>query len=75
MDPTQEAYENLINAIVLQAFKDYAWAQRRLRRHPDCLIAQRMLSDVARFMRSDWLEFLTGLDGQWMLERMKSWDI
>lgn len=34
----EEAYINLVNAIILQAFKDYHWAVRKLKRdptHPD----------------------------------------
>ena len=27
----EEAYINLVNAIILQAFKDYHWAMRKLR--------------------------------------------
>lgn len=65
--------EELINAIVLQAFKDYRWATRKLRRHPGNLTAIRMLEDIETFLRSDWLTFLTGLDPDWLRERMDEW--
>ena len=34
----EEAYINLVNAIILQAFKDYHWAVKKLQKdptHPD----------------------------------------
>lgn len=63
-------YEDLINAIVLQAFKDYRWAKRKLERSPDDETALWLLEDVKRFCHSDWITFLTGLDGEWIYERI-----
>ena len=70
----EEAYINLINAIVLQAFKDYKWAVRKLRRDPKDLAAQRMLYDIESFCHSGWLTMLTEVDGDWLLERIREWN-
>lgn len=69
----QEGYNNLINSIILQAFKDYKWAKETLDRRPGDLLAQRMFADVILFCRSDWLTFLTDVDGDWLLKRMEIW--
>lgn len=71
----EKAYEELINAIVLQAFKDYKWAIRKLRRDPDSLEAKLLMEDVERFCMSGWLTFLTDLDGEWLLERIRQWSL
>lgn len=65
--------EELINAIILQAFKDYHWASRKIRRDPENLTALKMIADVERFCRGRWITFLTDVDGLWILERIKSW--
>lgn len=69
----EEAYINLINAIVLQAFKDYRNAKRRLKREPTHPDSHRIIYEVEEFCRSDWLQMLTTVDGEWLLERIKEW--
>lgn len=69
----EEAYVNLINAIILQAFKDYYFATKKLKRDPANLDAQRLVYDVESFCRSSWCEWLTDLDGDWLLGRIKLW--
>lgn len=67
----EESYISLINAIILQAFKDYKYAVRTLKRKPDDEFALHLKWDVERFCRSGWLTFLTDLDGGWLMERME----
>lgn len=67
----EESYISLINAIILQAFKDYNWAVRKLRRKPDDTFALYLKEDVERFCRSGWLTFLTDVDGEWLIHRMQ----
>lgn len=67
----EEAYVDLINAIILQAFKDYRFANKKLKRDPFDPDAQRLMNDVVSFCRSEWCEWLTGYDGEWLLERIK----
>lgn len=67
----EESYINLINAIILQAFKDYKQAAQTLRRNPNSDYAQYLMEDVIRFCRSSWLTFLTDVDGEWLIKRMK----
>ncbi len=54
----KEAYENLANAIIIQAVKDYRTAGRNAR----------IKEDVIRFIRSSWFGVLTDINPA-MLER------
>ena len=53
-------YENLANAIVLQAVKDY-------RLHDD----EKELVSIERFFRSGWFGVLTNLDPELLIGRLK----
>lgn len=52
-----DRYENLANAIIVQACKDYA--EKRYR------------PDVECFFKSEWFKALTDLDGKELLEELK----
>ena len=71
----EEGYIELVNAIILQAFKDYRNATRRLRRDPTHPDSHRILHEVETFCHSDWFQMLTDLDGDWILERIKNYGI
>ena len=68
-----EAYINLINAIILQAFKDYRWSAMRLRRDPTDFEAQKLIHDIETFCRSEWLTMLTEVDGEYLLGKIKEY--
>ena len=64
--------EELANAIVLQACKDYRSAYiRYLRRYglPDRTDPQ--LAELERFFRSDWYKTLTSVDGEYLMKRIQ----
>ena len=68
MDP----YEDLANAIVLQAVSDYRYATKRMRTHPEeATRHRRRKKEVERFIRSDWFGVLTSLDPIILLEKLK----
>ena len=67
----QEAYENLANAIILQAVKDYRMALAGLKRHPSNYKMQYLKKDVESFFLSNWFVELTDLDGQALLEQLR----
>ena len=56
MDP----YENLANAIILQAVKDY--------RLPD---NESELKKIERFFHSDWFSVLTSLDPDLLIQKLR----
>ena len=53
-------YENLANAVVLQAVKDY-------RQHE----APHEISEIEAFFRSDWFHVLTQIDGEWLIRKLR----
>ena len=57
-----DCYQNLANAIILQAVKDYKKVLRRLARNPQNQDAQREKKRLERFFFSQWYGILTDLD-------------
>ena len=57
-----ECYENLANAIVLQAFKDYKRALWRLSQDPYDFVAAGNKKKLDRFFDSNWYRLLTDVD-------------
>ena len=50
----QENWENLANAIIISAVKDYAKAYRRVHRRPDSDSAQEEVMKLERFFFGEW---------------------
>ena len=71
MDFFQKNWENLANAIIVQAADDYRWARKKLKEDPYCLKAIRMIKEVEPFFTSDWFRALTDVDGEMILSRLK----
>ena len=66
-----DPYQNLANAIILQAAKDYRLARRKLRRKPRNEDAKFMVKDCEDFFRSDWFKMLTDVDGEMILRKLQ----
>ena len=65
-------YENLANAIIIQACKDYRKAYKRyLRRYRSTDKPDAELVEFERFFRSDWYRTLTSVDGEMIMERIR----
>ena len=67
----EENYENLANAIVRQAAKDWAAASKRLKRKPSNEVALVTREECERFFHSGWFELLTGVEGEYLLKKLK----
>lgn len=65
-------YEELANAIVLQAAKDYRKALRDLKRNADYAPALRDKSEVESFFRSGWYQMLTPVSGELLLKNLQA---
>ena len=61
-------YENLANAIILQAVKDYRMSLKSLKANSRHRPAQADKAEIERFFRSQWYSALTSVDGE-MLTR------
>lgn len=57
-----DAYQNLANAIIFMAVKDYRTALRKLKKRPKYGPAQDIKNEVERFFHSDWYRELTSVD-------------
>jgi hypothetical protein len=55
-----DGYEQLANAIILQAVKDYRYAK-----HPSTR------ASIERFFRSKWFQVLTGVDGEMLIRELR----
>lgn len=64
-------YENLANAIILQAVRDYRKALKCLNRNPNNRNAQSDKAEVERFFRSQWYSALTSVDGEMLIRSLQ----
>ncbi len=67
----QRNWEDLAQAIIMQAVTDYRKARRRVRHFPDQKGAQATIREVERFFRSDWFAQLTDVDGEMLIKRLR----
>ena len=66
-----DPYENLANAVILQAVKDWREARRKLKKRPKNEDAKLMVKDCEDFFRSEWFTALTSVDGEILLRKLK----
>lgn len=69
-----EPYENLANAIVMQAVKDYRQARHKLRKRTKNAEVKAMIEDCERFFLSEWFETLTNVNGESILKKLQQED-
>lgn len=67
-----EPYQDLANAIILRAVKDYREALRKLKKRPNYGPAQDIKNEVERFFRSDWYRELTSVDGNVLIKKLQA---
>ena len=61
-------YENLANAIILQAAKDYRMALKCLKAKNRTALADK--DEIERFFRSQWFTVLTSVDGEMLIRSL-----
>ena len=66
-----EPYENLANAIVFLAVKDWRGAMGKLKKRPRHKPALKKKEECELFFRSEWFEELTGVEGSIILRKLK----
>ncbi|MHB1154881.1 MAG: hypothetical protein ACYCWE_17565 [Eubacteriales bacterium] len=64
-------YENLANAIILQAVDDYRKALGILRYNPKDLDAGISKDEIERFFRSGWYCLLTKVDPEMLISKLR----
>lgn len=63
-------YNDLANAIIEMAVKDYLKAQKRIERHPENERAAIIKKECERFFRSEWFGCLTDMDPDYLLKQI-----
>lgn len=63
-------YENLANAIILQAVRDYRTALKCLKLNPNNRNALSDKEEIERFFRSKWYSTLTSVDGEMLIRSL-----
>lgn len=66
MDP----YQELANAIVMQAVKDYRIALLHSKKRPDNNGYQIEVASLERFFRSGWFGELTSINAEYLIRRV-----
>ena len=66
-----EPYENLANAIIVLAAKDYRAALRRQKRHPNSQETQNTIDRLESFFWSAWYGVLTDVEGEYLIARIR----
>ena len=66
-----DPYEDLANAIVLLAVKDYRNALKKLMKYPRHESAKHTKAEVERFLCSDWYRELTAVEPEILLRKLK----
>ena len=66
----EDPYQNLANAIVLSAVKDYRDALKRLNKKPNNKLAADERDDIERFFRSGYFAILTEIDPEYLIDRL-----
>ena len=65
-----DPYQNLANAIILTAVKDWRSARRKLKRKPKNKDAKILLEECESFLRSAWFASLTDVDGEILIRKL-----
>ena len=65
-----DRFENLANAIILQAVKDYRKLEHRASIHPQDTKTQYAKNRIEEFFLSEWFSALTKINGNELLNRL-----
>jgi hypothetical protein len=67
----RDPYEELANAVVLQAVKDYRDSKKALIKNPRNNAAQKMKGECERFFKSEYFAIFTSIDGKSLLAQLE----
>ena len=67
----EDPYEQLANAIILQAVADYRVALKKIKAHPKNREAISEALEIEKFFRSGWYSILTDVDGEYLIRRLQ----
>lgn len=67
----EDPYEQLANAIILQAVTDYRSALKKIKRNPKNKDVIDEALRIECFLRSAWFSHLTSVDGEYLIRRLQ----
>lgn len=65
-------YENLANAIIINACNDYRNALKKIKRNPNNKDALSEALELERFFHSPWYGTLTTIDGDFIIRKLRA---
>ena len=68
---SENPYEALANAIILQAVNDYRAALKKVKKNPSNREALDEALQIERFFKSQWYQVLTAVDGEYLINRLR----
>lgn len=68
---SDEPYQDLANAIVAQAARDYMAALKKLKKNPRNKEAMDSAMELEQFFHSDWYGVLTTVDPDYLIRRLR----
>ena len=68
---SENPYEKLANAIVLQAVSDYRAALKKVKKNSNNRDAIDGSLQIEKFFRSEWYQTLTSVDGEYLIDRLR----
>jgi len=68
---SENPYEALANAIVLQAVNDYRAALKKVKKNPQNKTAIDEALQIERFFKSQWYQTLTSVDGEYLINKLR----
>lgn len=71
-DVAGTSWENLANAIVLLAAKDFRAEYKKLVKNPKSKTAAAEVASLVRFFTGDYYRSLTSVDGEFLVRKLKS---
>lgn len=66
-----DPYENLANAIVAQAARDYLDVLKKLKKNPRSRTAMDDAMRLEKFFHSGWYGVLTSIDGDYLIRKLR----
>ena len=70
-EATRANWENLANAIVLSAVRDFRTEYKRHLKNPKSRDAVNEVASLIRFFASDYYKGLTSVDGEFLVRKLK----
>ena len=65
------SYEELANAIIMQAVKDYRKILIRCKKYPHDKILTAQSKEIEKFFKSDWFVDLSDIDGTKIMKKLQ----